>query len=65
MNPTAKGRKEPTVVFSIRLPVSLEAETVELADRHGVQRNAFIAEAVREKVARERKRSARAAASAA
>lgn len=65
MNPKAKGRKEPTVVFSIRLPVSLEAESVELADQHGLQRNAFIAEAVREKVARERNKLRRAAATAA
>ncbi len=65
MNAIAKGRKEPSVVFSIRLPVSLEAEAVQIADNQGLHRNAFIADAVREKIARERTAAEEEAATAA
>ena len=57
-----KARKEPTVSFSIRCPVSLEAESVTVAQRLGVERNRFIVLAIAEKIAREKRRAERAAA---
>jgi len=57
-----KARKEPTVSFSVRIPVSLEAETFEVARRLDLERNAFIAVAIGEKIERERRRAAKSAA---
>lgn len=54
---TGKRRKEPTVVFSIRVPSSLEIAAVELAQSSGKERNAFIVEAMKEKVERDRSSS--------
>lgn len=57
-----KPRKEPTVSFSVRMPVSLEAETFATARRLEIERNTLVVAAVREKVARERRRAAKSAA---
>lgn len=57
-----KPRKEPTVSFSVRIPVSLEAETFAIARRLDLERNAFIAVAITEKIDREKRRAARVAA---
>jgi predicted transcriptional regulator len=62
MPTTKKPRKEPTVSFSVRIPVSLEAETFAVARKLDLERNAFIAVAISEKVEREKKRAAKAAA---
>lgn len=62
MPTTKKARKEPTVSFSVRMPVSLEAETFETARRLDVERNTLVVAAVREKIERERRRAAKSAA---
>lgn len=54
-----KGRKEPTTVFSIRCPVSMESAAFDLAQRMDIERNAFVVEAISEKIAREKRRAAR------
>lgn len=57
-----KARKEPTVSFSVRCPVSMEAAAVEFAQRLSLERNGFIVAAIEEKIERERKRAAKSAA---
>ena len=54
MASTQKARKEPTVSFSVRCPVSMEKAAVTMARRLKLERNGYVVAALVEKIARDR-----------
>ena len=51
---TPRVRKEPTVSFSVRCPVSMEKDARVLGRRLKLERNGYIVAALAEKIARDR-----------